>query len=118
MLTYANLAAVLAFTSFVHALPQVTQVTDATASPTPTASPIGAIKTDVLGPSIPAGPPGPDASSYPRDGKLHAPEPAPYTPAGGLGTNGSEPNYQVKSDFDFESIVSFLLCVLYLPPRD
>ena len=65
-----------------------------------------AITTSVLAPSIPALPPGPDATSYPRDGKLHAPEPAPYTPAGGLGTNGSEPVYVVQSDFDFESIVS------------
>ncbi|KAI9853216.1 MAG: hypothetical protein M1824_001521 [Vezdaea acicularis] len=63
-----------------------------------------AITTSVLAPSIPALPPGPDATSYPRDGKLHAPEPAPYTPAGGLGTNGSEPVYVVQSDFDFESI--------------
>ena len=32
------------------------------------------------------------------------PFPAPYTPAGGLGTNGSLPRYMVESDFDFESI--------------
>lgn len=30
--------------------------------------------------------------------------PIPYTPAGGLGTNGTEPRYQVNSDFDYESI--------------
>jgi hypothetical protein len=30
--------------------------------------------------------------------------PAPFTPAGGLGTNGSLPRYMVESDFDFESI--------------
>ena len=28
----------------------------------------------------------------------------PYTPYGGLGTNGSEPRYMVESDFDYESI--------------
>ena len=35
---------------------------------------------------------------------LHDPEPAPYTPAGGLGTNGTEPVYNAKSDFDYESL--------------
>lgn len=30
--------------------------------------------------------------------------PAPYVPAGGLGTNGTEPRYMVNSDWDFESI--------------
>lgn len=30
--------------------------------------------------------------------------PIPYTPAGGLGTNGTEPRYMVNSDFDYESI--------------
>lgn len=50
-------------------------------------------------------PPGPDATSYPRDGQLHAPEPAPFTPDGGLGTNGSEPVYVPQSDFDFQSMV-------------
>jgi len=30
--------------------------------------------------------------------------PAPYTPAGGLGTNGTLPVYNVKSDFDYESL--------------
>ncbi|KAI9757779.1 MAG: hypothetical protein M4579_003315 [Chaenotheca gracillima] len=73
-------------------------------APSGTSSIEGAVTTTVVGPSIPALPPGPDATTYPRDGKLHAPEPAPYTPAGGLGTNGSEPIYQVTSDFDYESI--------------
>jgi hypothetical protein len=31
--------------------------------------------------------------------------PIPYTPAGGLGTNGTEPRYMVNSDFDYESIM-------------
>jgi hypothetical protein len=30
--------------------------------------------------------------------------PAPYTPSGGLGTNGSAPVYRMLSDFDYESI--------------
>ncbi|KAH8798605.1 hypothetical protein F5884DRAFT_825415 [Xylogone sp. PMI_703] len=56
-------------------------------------TPVGALSTTLLAPSIPHLPPGPDAISYPRDGKLHGAEPAPYTPSGGLGTNGSEPVY-------------------------
>jgi hypothetical protein len=70
--------------------------------PPPTVT--GALSTAVLAPSIPALPPGPDAYKYPSDGQLHAPEPAPYTPSGGLGTNGSAPVYRVQSDFDFQSI--------------
>ncbi|KAK0701546.1 hypothetical protein B0T21DRAFT_114446 [Apiosordaria backusii] len=64
----------------------------------------GALTTDVLAPSIPALPPGPNAYKYPSDGKLHAPLPAPYTPSGGEGTNGSAPVYRMLSDFDYESI--------------
>ncbi|RYP89242.1 hypothetical protein DL769_000147 [Monosporascus sp. CRB-8-3] len=70
--------------------------------PAPTTT--GALSTSVLAPSIPARPPEPYKLAYPADGKLHAPEPAPYTPAGGLGTNGSEPVYRVQSDFDYQSI--------------
>lgn len=68
----------------------------------------GALSTIVLAASIPALPPNPTATTYPSDGKLHSPEPAPYTPAGGLGTNGTEPVYNMKSDFDYESIVRIL----------
>ena len=57
-----------------------------------------------LAQSIPAGPLNPTATYYNSDGKLQKPMPAPYTPAGGLGTNGSLPRYMVNSDFDFESI--------------
>jgi len=44
------------------------------------------------------------ATYYNADGKLTEPQPLPYTPAGGLGTNGTEPRYMVESDFDYESI--------------
>lgn len=47
----------------------------------------------------------PGATDYPSDGKLHDAEPAPYVPAGGVGTSGEEPVYNAKSDFDFESLV-------------
>ena len=67
----------------------------------------GALTTVVLAASIAPLPPNPSATVYPNDGQLHSPEPAPYTPAGGLGTNGTEPVYTTQSDFDYESIVSF-----------
>ncbi|MCJ1383207.1 hypothetical protein MMC17_006320 [Xylographa soralifera] len=70
--------------------------------PAPTTT--GALTTTFLAASIPALPPNPTATTYPSDGMLHDPEPAPYTPAGGLGTNGTEPVYNAKSDFDFESL--------------
>ena len=57
-----------------------------------------------LAASIAAGPPNPTATYYNSQGVPVNPFPAPYTPAGGLGTNGSLPRYMVESDFDFESI--------------
>ena len=93
--------------SAVPAPPQVSH-TDVTShgpySGTPTIT--GALSNSVLAPSIPALPPNPTATTYPSDGQLHDPQPAPYVPAGGLGTNGTEPVYNVKSDFDYESLVS------------
>ena len=57
-----------------------------------------------LAASIPPLPLNPTATYYNTNGKpIHA-FPAPYTPAGGLGTNGSLPRYMVESDFDYESI--------------
>jgi len=84
----------------------VTQIGDGQVQvPTGTAStPLGAISTVILAPSIPHLPPGPDATSYPRDGLLHGDQPAPFTPSGGLGTNGSEPVYVPQTDFDFQSM--------------
>ncbi|GAO18900.1 uncharacterized protein UV8b_02774 [Ustilaginoidea virens] len=70
----------------------------------PPATTTGALSTTVLAPSIPALPPAEDAFRYPADGKLHAPQPAPYTPNGGIGTNGSAPVYRVQSDFDYQSL--------------
>jgi len=70
--------------------------------PSPTTT--GALSTKVLAPSIPALPPPPDAYAYPADGKLHGDQPAPFTPSGGLGTNGSAPVYRVQSDFDYQSL--------------
>lgn len=65
----------------------------------------GAVSTSVLAQSIPALPPNPTATYYNTNGKLQEPQPAPYVPAGGLGTNGTLPRYMVESDFDYESIV-------------
>jgi len=71
---------------------------------TGTATTIGALETSYAAASIPALPPGPDAYKYPADGKLHGEQPAPYTPSGGLGTNGSAPVYRPMSDFDYQSL--------------
>lgn len=101
MIPSLSFSAALLLAASVRGLPQATSVTPTSAASTP---PLGAKSTVVLAPSIPRLPPGPDATTYPRNGLLNAPQPAPYTPSGGLGTNGSEPRYQVESDFDFESI--------------
>jgi hypothetical protein len=52
----------------------------------------------------PAVPINPDAIVYPADGKLHGPQPMPYTPSGGIGFNGTTPIYKVQSDFDYQSL--------------
>mgnify|MGYP002620721529 CR=1 FL=1 len=95
------------FTSAAAFTPPVRPHTNVTShgpftGPSPTTT--GALSTSVLSPSIPALPPPPGAFDYPSDGELHAPLPAPYTPSGGIGTNGSEPVYRMLTDFDYESI--------------
>ncbi|KAL5346640.1 hypothetical protein ACLOAV_008347 [Pseudogymnoascus australis] len=45
-----------------------------------TATTTGALSTTVLAPSIPHLPPGPNSTSYPRDGKLHGTQPIPIHP--------------------------------------
>lgn len=70
---------------------------------TPTTT--GAVKASTtLAASIAPKPLNPTATYYNAKGVPQQPFPAPYTPAGGLGTNGSLPRYMVNSDFDFESI--------------
>ena len=71
-------------------------------SGTPTTT--GAVSNTPTAASIAPLPPNPTATYYNTDGSLQEPQPAPYTPAGGLGTNGTEPRYMVNSDFDYESI--------------
>ncbi|KAF2791540.1 hypothetical protein K505DRAFT_248748 [Melanomma pulvis-pyrius CBS 109.77] len=72
-------------------------------SGTPTTT--GAVEANTtLAKSIAPLPPNPTATYYNSQGVLLNPAPAPYTPNGGLGTNGTEPRYMVNSDFDFESI--------------
>jgi hypothetical protein len=70
----------------------------------PPATTTGALSTKVLAPTIAAQPPPPQIVEYPADGKLHGDQPMPYTPSGGIGTNGSEPVYKVASDFDYQSL--------------
>jgi len=50
-------------------------------------------------------PPNPTALVYNPNGTLNNQEPIPYQPAGGLGTNGTEPVYRVQSDFDYQSLL-------------
>jgi hypothetical protein len=75
----------------------------------PSPATTGALSTGVLAPSTHALLPGADAYKYPSDGKLHGAQPAPYTPSGGLGTNGSVPVYRILSDIGYESI-ALALC--------
>lgn len=72
---------------------------------TGTATTTGALTATSIGTGIPSEGVAAGATSYPADGKLHHAEPAPFDPAGGVGTNGSTPVYNTKSDFDFESLV-------------
>ncbi|KAI8956722.1 ferritin-like domain-containing protein [Daldinia sp. FL1419] len=82
----------------------VTNVTSHGPYTGPPATTTGALSTEVTALTIPARPAEQYKLEYPADGQLHQPQPAPYTPGGGLGTNGSEPVYRVVSDFDYESV--------------
>lgn len=95
------------FSSKASFIPPAIPVTDVSShgtytGPEPTTT--GALSNTVLASSVPARPPPPDSFKYPADGKLHGPQPAPYTPSGGIGTNGSAPVYRVQSDFDYQSL--------------
>ncbi|KAI9646867.1 hypothetical protein NHQ30_004867 [Ciborinia camelliae] len=82
--------------------PQVTGPTShGPFSGTPTTT--GALSTIALASEIPILPPSQAATTYVPNGTLHQPQPVPYQPAGGLGTNGTEPVYRVQSDFDYQS---------------
>lgn len=70
--------------------------------PSPTTT--GALSTSIVPSTPPDVPLNPEALVYPADGKLHGPEPMPYTPSGGIGFNGSNPIYKVQSDFDYQSL--------------
>ncbi|KAL4916128.1 ferritin-like domain-containing protein [Aspergillus aurantiobrunneus] len=70
---------------------------------TPTTT--GAVQaSSTIAPSVSPQPPNPTATYYNSDGVPQDPMPAPYVPAGGLGTNGTLPRYMVESDWDFESL--------------
>lgn len=71
-----------------------------------TPSTTGALTASSIGSGISSGGIEPGATTYPSDGKLQNAEPAPFVPAGGVGTNGSTPVYNAQSDFDYESLVS------------
>jgi Ferritin-like domain len=92
-----------------NAVPPVisSQVTGVTShgpfSGTPTTT--GALSNSPAGTAIPLLPPNPTALVYNPNGTLNNQQPIPYQPAGGLGTNGTEPVYRVQSDFDYQSIL-------------
>lgn len=65
----------------------------------------GAVTTTAISLTVPALGPNPTATYYNTNGELQKPEPIPYQPDGGLGTNGTLPRYMVESDFDYESIM-------------
>ncbi|KAJ9203962.1 hypothetical protein DTO166G4_2682 [Paecilomyces variotii] len=129
--THISVAALLALVPFTLAAPATTSASTtpdsaaATSTSAPSAPPLRSHPTSIshgpylgtatttgaltaasgiLGTAIPSLPPNPNATTYPSDGKLHDAEPAPYVPAGGVGTNGTPPVYNAKSDFDYESL--------------
>ncbi|KAJ5121484.1 uncharacterized protein N7515_009445 [Penicillium bovifimosum] len=71
---------------------------------TGTATTTGALTASSIGTTITSLGLAPNATGYPADGKLHDPEPAAFVPAGGVGTNGTEPVYNTRSDFDYQSL--------------
>jgi len=75
------------------------------ALPPPTTTGALSFSAAPLATALPVLPPNPKELLYNPDGTLHAPQPLPYTPAGGLGTNGTEPVYRVQSDFDYQSVL-------------
>ena len=93
-----------------NAIPPVvsSQVTGATSHGPysgPPATTTGAVSNSPLSTAIPTLPPNPTALLYNPNGELNDAEVIPYQPAGGLGTNGTEPVYRVQSDFDYESVL-------------
>ncbi|PMD53283.1 uncharacterized protein K444DRAFT_172335 [Hyaloscypha bicolor E] len=84
---------------------QVTGVTSHGPYSGPPPTTTGAISNSPAGTAIPMLPPNPTALVYNPNGTLNNQQPIPYQPAGGLGTNGTEPVYRVQSDFDYQSIL-------------
>lgn len=71
-------------------------------SGTPTTT--GAVQATATLAATIAAQPNPTATYYNTNGKLTQPQPMPYMPAGGVGTNGTLPVYMVQSDYDYESV--------------
>jgi hypothetical protein len=94
------------FTSAAAVTASIVPVTNVTSHGPYTGTPTttGALSTTVTAASVAALPADPVKYQYPADGKLHSPQPAPYTPGGGAGVNGSAPVYRPQSDFDYESL--------------
>ncbi|KAK2745903.1 hypothetical protein FQN57_003516 [Myotisia sp. PD_48] len=90
----------------VPATPPVRTATMGTHGPfSGVASSTGALTASaVLGTAITPSPAPTSATTYSSDGQLHDPQPAPYYPGGGVGANGTQPVYNVRSDYDFQSL--------------
>lgn len=72
---------------------------------TGTAETTGALTaTSILAASISAQSAPASATTYAANGTLINPQPAPYVPAGGRDTNGTEPVYRPMSDYDYQSL--------------
>lgn len=124
MAPFKQAAGIFAFLGAAHAAPFVSQAqttvfSEPTSTPSaishenvtshgpytgPPATTTGALSTKILASALPVLPPPPQIVAYPADGKLHGDQPAPFTPSGGIGTNGSVPVYKVASDFDYQSL--------------
>jgi hypothetical protein len=70
----------------------------------PPATTTGALSTNVTASTLAVASPPAQIENYPSDGQLHGPQPLPFTPSGGVWTNGSIPLYKPASDFDYQSL--------------
>ncbi|GJD04866.1 rds1 [Colletotrichum higginsianum] len=94
-------AGLLALASGAFAVPFVSKAqTTVTSEPTITASQVPHTNVTSHGPYTGPSPTTTGAIST----SVLASAPAPYTPSGGIGTNGSAPVYRVQSDFDYQSL--------------
>lgn len=91
----------------VSSAPSVVSIPTSISSPGPftgTPTVIGALNATSTGTGISSLPPPAAATTYISNGNLHDAAPAPFEPAGGVGTNGTIPVYNARSDYDYQSL--------------